>query len=220
MKPKTSEQLCKVIEIANKAGIGHATFLNFGTLLGCIREGKLIEYDDDTDIGIRSDWITRQQEVAFYDMLEKEGMFECRRRKQTREDIQRFLWMSLKFDIESNKSCIWFMFPWKGYLYHCKGRRWLRKIGLKPEVMRALPNRGQHLADYETIMKGNSLRCFDDMISVKFYGMRMNIPCGYGTLLDEYYPNWGIPGRGSSSRYNIVLIKNWKDENSWMVIRE
>jgi len=220
MKPRTAEQLGKIFDIGREVGIGHAMFINFGTLLGCVREGGLIEHDDDTDVSIRSDWITREQEADFYDSLEENHMFEYRRRKVVREDVRRFLWMSLKFDLESNKSCIWMMFPWKGHLYHCKGNQWVKKIGLKPQVNRALPNHGKNLLESASIMKGNTLKCFDKLIPVKFCGTTVNIPSGYGTLLDEYYPNWAVPGGGSSARYNIVLIQKWEDESSWLVIKE
>ena len=214
------EQLKKIFEIGRKCGMGHAMFLNFGTLLGCVREKRLIPDDDDTDVGIRSDWITRDQERQFYDMLKAEQMFEYRERKEPRPDNQRFLWFSLKSQLGGTKSCIWFCFPWRKHLYHCKGKRWLRKIGLKPQVMNALPNKGQNLLDWATIMKGNSLRFYEKLIEVPFLGEKFNIPHMPGSALTEYYGSWAIKAKGSSKRHRLVLIKDWFKKSSWMVLKE
>lgn len=215
------EQLSKIFECGEKAGIKHAMFLAFGTLLGYVREKDIIAHDTDSDVGIRSDWITAEQETEFYRQLQKtgptnKGLFEARARAARRSDTNRFLWLSLKWDLNRNKNCIWFMFPWKRYLYHCKGGRWLKKIGYKPEVKKMLPT---DLENYETIMKGNTLRYFDRMEEVKFYGTTMNIPWMSRSILDEYYPNWAVPkAGGSSARFRTVLIKKWEDEKTWIVL--
>ena len=215
------QQLVKLFDIARKVGIYHAMFINFGTLLGYVRENGLIAHDDDTDISIRSDWITRRQEQDFYDELTKQDMFLYRARKAFRPTSNgegRFLWLSLKMASPGTKSCCWFMFPWKSHLYHCKGKRWLRKIGLKPAVRKLLPKNGEGLAQYQSIMKGNSLHCFDKLKEVRFLGTRVNIPYRAGTLLDEFYPDWAVPGKGSSARFRSVLIRDWMDESSWLVL--
>jgi hypothetical protein len=213
-------QLHQIFDCGRRAGIEHAMFLNFGTLLGVVRERGLIEHDSDTDIGVRSDWISKSQELAFYEELCKANLFMFRRRRARRADINRYLWNSLRSKRHGPKCCIWYMFPWGKHLYHCKGRRWLRKIGLKPAVIKLLPNHGRNIQEHETIMKGNSLNCFESLVKIKVLGGKFNIPAGYGQLLDEYYEDWGIPRSGASMRHRIVLIGKWSDENTWLILKE
>lgn len=214
--PSATRQLHKIFECGRKAGIGHAMYLNFGTLLGVVRDNGLIPWDDDTDVSVMSDWITPEQEQAFYTELCKADVFKYRRRRAYRVDTNRALWWSCRSELHGCKSCIWFTFKWRNHVYHCKGKRWLRKIGLKPEVSELISGK---LQDYTTIMKGNSAECFEKMREVKFLGGRFNIPFGAGTLLDEYYPNWAVPKQGgASSRYRIVIIADWSRENSWKII--
>ena len=269
-----SKQLHKIFECGKKAGISHAMFISFGTLLGCIREGGLIPHDGDTDVGIRSDWITKEQEVAFYNELNKNNLFRYRRKKATRwynknkahidknkdpdlksyglegkltkgknetENNQarpyfggkndRLLWLSLMSDNPKEydncnlkvgvKSCIWFFFPWRRWLWHCKGGRWLTKIGNKTELQKHLPNDLFMPGKYMSIMKGNTLSCFDKLIPKKFIGGTFNVPIGYGQLLDEFYPNWSVPKvGGASSRHRIVLIGDWANESTWKFVEE
>lgn len=219
-KQLTTLQLHKIFDIGRKCGIGHAMFINFGTLLGYVRDKDLIDNDDDTDVCIRSDWVKAEDEKKFYKMLIDEGMFEFRGRRAIRKDTNRLLWLTLKNAREGDKSCVWFMFPWKKHLYHCKGKRWLKKIGMKPQVIKDIPGRENGLFINQTIMKGNTLKYFEKLIPVKFIGGVVNVPWMFGSLLDEYYPNWARPGRGASSRYNLVLIKKWEVQDSWMVIKE
>ena len=217
--PSATRQLFKIFDCGKRAGIEHAMYINFGTLLGCVRDRGLIPWDDDTDVSVRSDWITAEQESAFYTELCKNDLFRYRRRRVTRNDTGRALWWSLRSELHGTKSCIWFTFKWREHVYHCKGHRWLNKIGNKPEVMEIMP-RNTHLRDYSTIMKGNTAECFEKLRDVKFLGGRFNIPIGAGQLLDEYYPNWGVPKQGgASSRYRLVLVADWARENSWFVLQ-
>lgn len=215
------EQLIEIFACGERAGIRHAMFIGFGTLLGFAREKNLIEHDDDTDVCVRSDWITQEQEVAFYEELKARNLFMYRERHAFRKSDNRLLWLSLRSKMKEHggaKSCIWFMFPWKGYLWHCKGGRWLKKIGQKLPVQRMLPNRGEDLQRYSTFLKGNTLRYFEPLIEVGFCGGKVNVPPMMGSILDEHYENWAIPGRGASLRHKLVLVDKWEDPNTWLFI--
>lgn len=215
--PSATRQLKTIFDCAREAGIFHATYINFGTLLGFVRDRALIPWDDDTDISVMSDMIKPKQEYDFYQKLCKANVFKYRSRRTYRSDIERALWFSCRSELHGSKSCIWFTFRWKNHLYHCKGNRWLKKIGNKPEVNQLIPSGNIH--DYTTIMKGNSIECFKSLREVKFLGIKVNIPVGAGQLLDEYYPNWAIPKHGgASSYYRLVLIKKWAKKDSWMVL--
>lgn len=213
-----TRQLHKIWECGQNAGIEHAMFVNFGTLLGYVRDRALIPWDDDTDVSVRSDWITPTQEVAFYEELCKANMFAYRRKQRMRTDSERAIWWSLKSERQGTKSCIWFVFPWGNHIYHSKGHRWIRKIGHNPIVYKNLPM-SVKLAHCSAFAKGNCKSCFDELIRIKWLGGKFRIPIGYGTLLDEYYPNWAIPKvGGASARNRLVLIQSWKDQSSWLVI--
>lgn len=224
-------QLKVLYEIAEDVGIRHAVFINFGTLLGCVRQNGFIPWDSDFDIAVRSDWITAKQEQNFYVQLYKprnayngapgeKGLFSYRDRKARRGYNRRLLWLSMQWELKGEHNCCWFMFPHNGYLYHCKGRRWIKKIGNRPEVKRALPM-DCNLGGYSAFAKGNTLSCFDKMKQVKFEGTWVNIPCGYGRLLDEYYPNFCMPKyRGASSRHRLMLVPDWDKPDGWMIVED
>lgn len=214
--PSATRQLHTIFNCARKVGIGHAVYINFGTLLGYVRDRALIPWDDDTDVSVMADWITANQEAAFYFELCNADVFKYRRRRAFRYDTKRALWWSCRSELHGCKSCIWFTRKWGNHVYHCKGKRWLRKIGLKPEVNELING---NLADYKTIMKGNTAECFEKMREVKFLGGKVNIPHMAGTLLDEYYPAWATPKKGgASARYRLVIIGDWARENTWKIL--
>ena len=203
-------QMPKILQCAERAGIGHALFPGYGTLLGLVRNNALIEHDDDTDFCVRADLVTPAQEYMFFNELNDAGLFAERRRRRCRSDNNRILWMSLKSEVDGCKSCIWFQYFWHGYMWHSKGRRWTTKIGKR---------RGWDL-DYENteaIAKGVPAKYMEGgFVQREFYGHKYNVPLQYGSLLDVWYPFWLIPKKGGASSAHVYCaIGEWGDESTW-----
>ena len=211
-------QLYKIWQCAKIAQIEHAIFINFGSLLGCVRDKTFIKHDNDTDVCVRADWITEDQEQQFHKSLKAVGLFEYRNRETRRPDTGRLLWLSLKSELKDGvKSCVWMMFPHNGYMFHSKGDLWLTKIGGKKRIRDAIGK--YRIEDFQAVCKGNSIRCFDKLVPAKFCGTDVQIPCLYGTLLDEMYPNWAVPVFGcSSDEYLLMAIRKWSEPKTWIAI--
>lgn len=209
----TAKQLGVIKECAQIAGIEHAMTLAFGTLLGCVREKRIIPHDDDTDVGILADLITKEQEDVFVDCLKKRGLFDAREKRRYRGDTGRILWCSLRTDKYPLylKSCIWFMYRWNGYIWHTKGVDWVGKIGVKRE-----------LADIKTcvaVAKGNTARYYDHLIKKRFYDDDYYIPLEYGSILREWYGNFMIPKEGGcSTLMTACIIHDWSKPNKWEIV--
>lgn len=210
-----SRQLEKIWSCARSAGIEHAIFINFGTLLGHVREHGFIEHDNDTDVCIRSDWITEEQEIAFHQGLKAARLFEYRERVSHRPDTNRLLWLSLRAELEGIKSCLWFMWPYDDCLWHSKGTDWAESIGSRPRVRRAIGA----TTEIQAVAKGNTLRCFNRLLPATFLGVDVRIPESSGELLDEEYPLWATPKVGcSSEEMRLMAIQRWTEPASWMQI--
>ena len=209
-KEAAFRQMPKIKECAERAGIGHALFLGYGTLLGLVRENDLIDHDDDTDFCVRSDLITIKQEYQFFDELNRAVLFAARRRRRCRSDNNRILWMSLKSEADGCKSCIWFQWEWKGYAWHSKGRRWNAKIGKRR-------NWELDYENVEAIAKGIPKEfIFCDFVKKKLNGEYYNIPINYGSALDHWYSGWLIPHKGGASTADIHCISgDWSNEETW-----
>lgn len=200
----------QLVECGKLAGIHHAQFIGYGTMLGHIREGGPIGHDSDTDMCILSDKITAEQEMRYYDEINKMGLFGARRKTKKRLDTNRYLWISVRESKKKCKSCNWFQQKIEGYYYHSKGDAWIKKLGprLKPPVESG-----------EAIMKGVRAELMEDLIPIDFCGVQTNIPRRYGELLDVWYPDWAVPRKGGASKEEIVLIVDkWREPEKWTKI--
>jgi len=197
----------QLTECAKKAGIAHAHFIGYGTLLGKIRENKPIAHDSDADMCILADKVDPEQELRYYEEIQKAGLFGARKKIKKRWDTNRFLWISVKERKRACKSCNWFQQRIDGYYYHSKGKDWIKKLGprLKPPVMEG-----------EAIMKGVRAELLEELMPIDFCGVKTNIPVRYGEILDVWYPDWATPRKGGASKEEIVLIVNkWKEPQLW-----
>lgn len=229
-KKRAVECLRTIHNCADEVGIRHALFVNFGLLLGMVREKDFIGHDSDVDMCIQADKITPQQEADYFNLLQKNEFFYARERESYRPDPNgfnsnllntkkplgnkkiRLTWFSLRKRHNYPKFCHWLMFPWNGYYWHTKAGAWVKDRKFKVDKWK------YDINDTSAIMKGVPEYYLRELITTNFYGINVNIPLNTGTCLDNYYPGWLTPKtKGASSKKIICLIKDWQNLRSWKI---
>lgn len=203
---KLLSQLAVLLDCATRSGIAEHTILGYGTMLGMVREGRPLNNDNDGDICILTDRITKEQEDAFYGYLKEAKVFAFREREKRRLDTGRLLWLSCKMEEDGIKTCMWFQQLINGYYWHSKGDTWVTRIGarLKPAITQA-----------QAIMKGVVAEPFKRLKVVNFCGQQWRIPIGYGEVLDHWYPDWATERSEQSREEILMIIPNWRNPNTW-----
>jgi hypothetical protein len=216
------EQLGKIMRCARKAGIYHAISPGFGTMLGIVMHFRLLPNDTDLDVIIERDKITKAQEDAYFHEIKEAGLFKdkdagytdaFRGKGPTRDGNGRLLWFSLgeKDIMKDNgvKCCNWFSFTHNKFLWHTKGRGWLKKI--------SEPKYGAKPGD-AAIAKGCPYRYYGEKVQIDFFGVQLNMPQYAGALCDYLYGGWHLERKGGQSAKRAILnIKDWKNPNKWVV---
>lgn len=225
------EELRTIHECAEKAGIRDALYVNFGLLLGIIREGDFIAWDTDVDMCLKQELITPEQEIKYFQLLDSAGLFKSRKkwsvvnseigfnereiagRLGCEENRKvRFTWFSLRKERKFPKFCHWSMVNWNGITWHSKAGLWIRKHKFNPRKY------NYKITD-EAILKGMPQKHTEELIKINFYGIKIQIPKLYGSCLDFLYPGWLTPKySGSSSKKIVCVAKKWDDKKTWKVV--
>lgn len=197
------------------AGIDHAMFLGYGTLLGAIRQGGFIPSDRDMDMCIISDWITVDQANVYVDACKAAGLGEHRWvTPQRRSDTGMPLWFSLgpKNPVSDNgiKSCNWFWFSHGGYWWHSKGGMWVSPTKFSKK-------KTQYNNSDAAIAKGVPATCLTKLTEAVFKGIPVRYPNNVGECLDHFYPCWPVPREGASAHEWVMVVEKWEDKNTWRV---
>ena len=177
-----------------------------------------------------TDLITGKQELNYYKQVRSViGWPPARFRHSTRRsqhdgfhlssflpghvnDLVRFTWMSYRKRTGRPKFCNWFCFPWNGYMWHTKAGKWVTPRKFDPHVINYEP-------DDDGIMLGIPLEYINDLQTVTFKGLDLQIPRNSLTCLDYWYPGWIVPRQGgASARKAVCIVKDWLDQRTWKVI--
>jgi len=212
---------------AEEAGISHALFIGFGLALGIVREGDFIASDNDVDMCVLADLITPQQELVYYHLLDKNGMFFARKRwslrpwaggfkegamhgAQIKGVPSRFTWFSLRKRKNHCKFCHWFGFTWNNYWWHTKAGKWINPRKFDPVQWK-------YDMDDDAVMLGCPAHIVEKLRTENFHGLKIQIPGKIGTYLDWCYPDWLTPKGGSSHKRVVCVVKRWSDQSTWHV---
>lgn len=218
--------LATMKKCAVAAGIYHAWFLCFGTLLGAVRpsirrlgeksfyDRGVIDNDDDMDVGILSDCVTAEQEQRYVDLLRSHGLTKSRDVTQIRDDTGRLLWKSIRGEKAPNgtKTCNWFWQLHHGYYWHSKGLDWV-----DPYKNKFNANEVPYSPEDKAIMLGIPKSILFELYEITLYGSGYHIPVHYGTCLDWWYPQWLTPRSTTSARKRHCIVKDWNNEATWRI---
>jgi hypothetical protein len=98
--------LCDFYEASSAAGI--RPFLMWGTLLGCVREGRFLPYDYDVDLGML--WSDYAKKDALVAAMQKRG-YSLSMDKAYKLQFRRPFW-GLRMDVDV-------FYPWSGKMISC-----------------------------------------------------------------------------------------------------
>ena len=199
-------------------------YLGFGALLGWYRNGGINMADDDLDFCILADTVTTEQqnlyawyltgyrrtptqteleavEYALIGRLEDSERDRCcfHYKRDVRRDQRtgRMWWLSCRRDkpMECWKCCHWFMWEYKGIMWHHKGEG----------------------AGERSLVKGCPADLAEIGDEVPYMGTTIHIPKHPGAILDFWYPDWASPRGGNSSKQFLMDVGSWEDEGSWKI---
>ena len=207
----TIQDMKTIIQCAKDAGVYDHLFVSFGLLLGICREHNFIKHDNDVDMCLLADNITKEQEDDYFDALKGEGMFQAREEVARRRDTGRMTWFSLRRRADHSKFCHWLCFRWGGYVWHTKSKRWIKtsKFG-RSEI--------KYREEDDAILQGTPENYVLPLQKCDFKDMVISIPARPGSVLDWCYQGWYMPKSGGSSAHRALCrVPKWSDPSGWVV---
>jgi len=206
------EDIATCYECAAKAGMKDRLFINFGLLLGIIRENDILGHDDDVDMCMDMTGASKEQLDTYIDCLDAAGMFFARKKVTRRKDTGAATWFTLRKRQGRAKFCHWCGFAWQGFW-------WWSKAGMRVTPRKFYLERwGYDDTKTEGLMLGIPATYIEEKIRVPFKGMKVLIPKNFGAVLDWEYPGWPIPKKGGSSKKQAVcVVQKWADPKTWRV---
>lgn len=145
---------------------GYPFFFDMGTLLGIVRDGKLLKRDMDIDMGI---YIENEYEIAKFRKLLKDNGFKHKfifLAEGLGDVLDTFYLEGIRIDVcyykkEENRDCC--------YLFY--GEDGVEKV----------------------VRLYNSK--IEKIIKINFLGLRVNVPANKEKYLEERYGNWKVPDK-------------------------
>lgn len=227
---RTIEKLREIKNILDKIGVEF--WLDHGTLLSAVRDGKIIKWDSDVDLGT---WYNNVERIiAAFPEFEKRGFSIILNRKQGRLDTERFYYPhTLDVDIclyRCRGNCAFIIHHVQNIKRIEKLLRWAMNVlkhheCMRPEGVRA--HDGLFPSDPFSSLVPLKLRelladiiwrildrrgCivplvisksyFENFSTIQFYGMEFKVPSDVEEYLEYRY--------GSNWR---IPVKEWKYEN-------
>jgi hypothetical protein len=206
-----TEDIATCYECAEKAGMKDALFVNFGLVLGIVREGDFLGHDDDVDMAIDMDFCTKEQQDAYISYLDEAGMFFARKRISRRPDTKAATWFTLRRNAKRAKFCHWCGFSHQGFWFWCK-------VGLWLTTQKFSRQRWGWNENTQGIMLGIPADYIREKMWIDFRGIKIQIPKHYGSVLDWEYPGWPVPKKGGSSKKQVVcIVDDWTNPKKWRV---
>jgi len=206
------ENLREIKDILDKNGVEF--WLDQGTLLGAVRDGKIIEWDNDIDLGTWYNNVTRL--VSIFPEFKKRGFSVLLDRKQgvitiLRDGTDNPVCVSL---YREGSGCAWWIWIAREkrvekVLYRCvnmsKIRVYAKDLLKNKFLLSLLPLTLKQLIANTAWSQLNRLGCmvfmvvpkhfFEKLGRLEFYGMEFNVPSDVADYLAYKYGDWKVPVR-------------------------
>ncbi|MBN2417290.1 LicD family protein [bacterium] len=185
--------LARVTRVLEAADIPYS--LEAGTLLGIVRENRLLPWDDDVDITV-----TRQQEAKVMALLPRLRLlgYKVRVKRYTR-DLKYFSKGELRMIKIKHLSLPFFQSDVVIDIFLKKliGDQYYWTVGVHKPVLKSVPK-----------------RFYEELGSLDFRGKSYSVPGDYRGYLSEHYGDWRTPVREWNFKFDdrSVREKLYEDE--------